>query len=255
MATRSEKLCQRLSESPADSPLSKVIAKSAAVLDFDEVTLDVDPADLLATCEFLRDDAAFGFTMMVDLCGVDYAVYGQSEWSTESEAGQGFSRAVDASSVGRLSFGDDAGFGDIGRPRFAAVYHLLSMDHNVRLRLRCSAADDDYPVVPSVTGIWACADWYERECFDLYGILFEGHNDLRRLLTDYGFIGHPFRKDFPLVGNVEMRFDPDKGRVVYEPVSIEPRVLVPRVIRDDNRYATGEEPPVEEDAAEGQTSA
>jgi NADH-quinone oxidoreductase subunit C len=123
--------------------------------------------------------------------------------------------------------------------RFIVVSHLLSIDHNVRLRLRCAAPDDELPVVPSLTDIWSCANWYEREAFDLFGILFDGHNDLRRILTDYGFTGHPFRKDFPLIGNVEMRYDPIKQRVVYEPVSIEPRVLVPRVIRDDGRFGNG----------------
>lgn len=255
MATRSEQLLQRLKDIPAESPLASTVSAVGPSIDHDEVTLHVPPAELLAVCESLRDDPAFAFSMMVDLCGVDYASYGKSEWSTESEAGQGFSRAVDAGSVGRLSFGDEPEFGDIGRPRFSVAYHLLSIEHNVRLRVHCAAEDDDYPVVPSVTGIWACADWYERECFDLFGILFEGHNDLRRLLTDYGFVGYPFRKDFPLVGNVEMRFDPDKGRVVYEPVSIEPRVLVPRVIREDSRYTSGDEPPIEEDAAEDKKSA
>lgn len=114
--------------------------------------------------------------------------------------------------------------------------HLLSLDQNVRLRLRCFAADDSFPVVPSLTDVWSGANWFEREAFDLYGIVFEGHPDLRRILTDYGFVGHPFRKDFPLIGNVEVRYDPDKGRVVYEPVSIEPRVGVPRVVREDSRY-------------------
>jgi len=122
------------------------------------------------------------------------------------------------------------------------AYHLLSLDHNIRLRVRCAAADEDIPVVPSICPIYANADWYEREAFDLFGILFDGHPDLRRILTDYGFTGHPFRKDFPLIGNVEMRYDPVKERVVYEPVTIEPRVLVPRVIREDARYVSGQSP-------------
>jgi len=217
--------------------------------EYGEVSLEVAPSELIATCEALRDHSELAFAQLSDLCGVDYATFGNSEWSTDTEAGQGFSRAVDANSVGRLSFGASVAMPDRDKPRFAVVYHLLSLDHNVRLRLKCFCDDDDFPVVPSVTGLWACADWYERECFDLYGILFEGHEDLRRILTDYGFVGHPFRKDFPLVGNVEMRYDPEVGRVVYEPVTIEPRVLVPRVIRDDNRYGGDVEVPEEAVAA------
>ncbi len=233
MATRAENLVQRLQASlPAVTPQ----------LNNDEVTLIVAPGDLLDTCKLLRDDEQLAFTLLIDLCGVDYGAYGKSEWSTDTEAGQGFSRAVDANSVGRLSFGQDAALADTGQPRFAVVYHLLSVQHNLRLRVRAQCEDDNFPVVPSVTSIWSGADWYEREAFDLFGILFDGHNDLRRILTDYGFVGHPFRKDFPLVGNVEMRYDPEVGRVVYEPVTIQPRVLVPRVIRDDNRYASGETP-------------
>jgi len=230
MATRAEQLVERL-----QTALPQL---QQPVLEFDEVTLTVSAAELIEVCEQLKTDSTLAFAQLIDLCGVDYAAYGKSEWSTDTEAGQGFSRAVDANSVGRLSFGQDANFSASDRARFAVVYHLLSIEHNARLRIRCDCENDDFPVVPSVTSVWSCADWYEREAFDLYGILFEGHNDLRRLLTDYGFVGHPFRKDFPLVGNVEMRYDPDVGRVVYEPVSIEPRVLVPRVIRDDNRYAS-----------------
>ena len=221
--------------------------------EFGEVTIEIKPAELLATCEALRDHSELAFAQLVDLCGVDYGTYGEAEWSTDTEAGQGFSRAVDANSVGRLSFGSAPALSERDKPRFAVAYHLLSLDHNVRLRVRCYCENDDFPVVPSVTGIWSCADWYERECFDLFGILFEGHDDLRRLLTDYGFVGHPFRKDFPLVGNVEMRYDPEVGRVVYEPVTIEPRVLVPRVIRTDNRYSKAEEIP--EGAAEAAEAA
>jgi len=205
----------------------------------DLATITVAPADLPAVALTLRDEPALSFKQLSDLCGVDYATYGESEWNTETAGAASFSRAVDASSVGRLSFGSEFDLPDNGRARFVAVSHLLSLDHGVRLRLRCEAPDDEMPVVPSLTTVWACADWYEREAFDLFGILFDGHPDLRRILTDYGFVGHPFRKDFPLVGNVEMRYDPVKGRVVYEPVSIEPRVLVPRVIRDDARYVSG----------------
>ena len=171
---------------------------------------------------------------------MDYATFGNAEWSTATGSQASFSRAVDSNSIGRLSFGAAMELPELSRPRFASVMHLLSLDHNVRLRVVCPAPDDDLPVVPSVTSVWSSADWYERESFDLFGILYDGHNDLRRILTDYGFSGHPFRKDFPLIGNVEMRFDPVKGRVVYEPVSIEPRVLVPRVIREDSRYVSGD---------------
>lgn len=201
-----------------------------------EVTLLVPSEHYLTTCIALRDEAPFRFEQLIDLCGVDYLSYGESEWATDESTTTGFSRGVEASSTGRLSFGDDMKTAPRDTPRFAVVLHLLSYKYNHRLRVRCFASDDNMPVLPSVVEIWNCANWYEREAFDLYGILFDGHPDLRRLLTDYGFVGHPFRKDFPLVGQVEMRYDPEKKRVVYQPVSIEPRVLVPRVIRDDNRY-------------------
>jgi NADH-quinone oxidoreductase subunit C len=194
-----------------------------------ELTREVAAGDLLAIATALRDEPPFRFTMLMDLCGVDYLAYGQAEWQTEDATSSGFSRAR-----GTILTPPDTRFDP---RRFAVVYHLLSIPLNQRLRLRVFTGPDNPPVVPSVTGVWASADWYEREAFDLYGILFEGHPDLRRLLTDYGFIGHPFRKDFPLSGNVEVQYDPERGRVVYQPVSIEPRTLVPRVIRDDNRYA------------------
>ncbi len=202
---------------------------------FDELTLEIAPDDLLEVATVVRDQ--LGFEQLVDLCGVDYSQYGEDEWKTNRATSSGFSRGVDgASSLGRLRFGDELeAVSEQGR-RFAAVYHLLSYSKNQRVRLRVFAPDDNFPVIPSVSDIWAVANWYEREAFDLFGILFDGHPDLRRILTDYGFIGHPFRKDFPLVGHVEMRYDPEKARVVYEPVSIDPRVLVPRVKRDDNRY-------------------
>ena len=202
---------------------------------FDELTLEIDPDNLLEVATVVRDQ--LGFEQLVDLCGVDYSQYGEDEWKTNRASSSGFSRGVDgASSLGRLRFGDELeAVSEQGR-RFAAVYHLLSYSNNQRVRLRVFAPDDNFPVIPSVSDIWAVANWYEREAFDLFGILFDGHPDLRRILTDYGFIGHPFRKDFPLVGHVEMRYDPEKARVVYEPVSIDPRVLVPRVKRDDNRY-------------------
>ncbi|WPL16889.1 NADH-quinone oxidoreductase subunit C 1 [Thiorhodovibrio winogradskyi] len=190
-----------------------------------ELTLVVTPADLLAVCGELRDGPTFSFEQLIDLCGVDYAAFGQSEWETELASSDGFGRGVDREPD--LNLDSDR--------RFAVVYHLLSVKHNRRLRLRVHVSASS-PMVDSVVSLWPVADWFERECFDLFGILFNGHPDLRRILTDYGFVGHPFRKDFPLSGQVEMRYDPEQQRVVYEPVSIEPRVLVPRVIRDDSRY-------------------
>ncbi len=196
---------------------------------FGEITLIVPADKLLDVAAALRDREDFRFEQLIDLCGVDYGAYGQSEWETDAASNTGFGRGVDA---------DEAPVMEQDK-RFAVVYHLLSMASNTRLRLRVYAAGEP-PVVDSVIGIWSCADWFEREAFDLFGILFSGHPDLRRILTDYGFIGHPFRKDFPLIGQVEMRYDPAKRRVVYEPVSIEPRTLVPRVIREDNRYLSEE---------------
>ena len=204
-------------------------------VEYNEVTLEVDPDNLLKVAVALRDEHEF--QQLVDLCGVDYSQFGRDEWQTEEASRAGFSRGVDAvGTTGRLQFGDDLDSVSQQGRRFAAVYHLISYSRNQRLRLRVFAPDDDFPVVPTVTGVWQVANWYEREAFDLYGILFTGHPDLRRILTDYGFVGHPFRKDFPLVGHVEMRYDPERERVVYEPVSIEPRVLVPRVTREDHRY-------------------
>jgi len=203
---------------------------------FGQVTVEVDPAQALEVFTALRDDPGFAFVQLMDLCGVDYSAYGLDEWATVEATDRGYSRGVDPNSPGR---GSDivARLGQTGAPkRYAAVYHLLSLTHNRRLRVRVYAPDDELPVVPSVNFIWNSANWYEREAFDLFGIIFEGHPDLRRILTDYGFVGHPFRKDFPLIGNVEMRYDPDKGRVIYQPVTIEPRVLVPRVIRTHNRH-------------------
>ena len=201
-----------------------------------EVTLDVEPADWFATATALRDES--GFDTLVDVSGVDYLGYGADEWDTDVSS-EGFSRGVEGKGPGRFVWGESPnGVAAVPERRFAAVAHLLSVEHNLRVRLRTFAADDDLPVVSSLTSIWPGADWFEREAFDLYGIVFEGHPDLRRILTDYGFVGHPFRKDFPLIGNVEVRYDAEKQRVIYEPVSIEPRVLVPRVIRDDARYET-----------------
>jgi NADH-quinone oxidoreductase subunit C len=193
-----------------------------------ELTYEVAADRLLETATVLRDAPDLKFDMCMDVCGVDYLEHGRAEWKTQDATSSGFSRGVARGPA--LDAPVAAG------RRFAVVYHLLSISLNQRLRLRVFCADDAEPMVDSVTGIWAGVDWFERETFDMFGILFKGHPDLRRLLTDYGFIGHPFRKDFPLSGNVEVRYDPEKGRVVYQPVSIDPRVLVPKVIRHDNRY-------------------
>jgi NADH-quinone oxidoreductase subunit C len=166
----------------------------------DEVTLRVKAADYAEVAQVLRDDPGLAFAELIDLCGVDYASYGEGAYEG---------------------------------PRYAVVLHLLSITHNWRLRVRVFCPDDDLPLVRSATGVWSSADWYEREAFDLYGIVFEGHPDLRRILTDYGFVGHPFRKDFPVSGYVEMRYDPEQRRVIYQPVTIEPREIVPRVIREE----------------------
>ncbi len=204
-----------------------------AILELGEVTLVVPAEQLQEVALELRDGDAYCFEQLIDMCGIDYAHYGRSEWATGNASFTGFGRGVDAGAMGA----DNPGV-----KRFAVVYHLLSVSLNQRLRVR-AYVDEAHPVVDSVTDIWSCADWYEREAFDLYGILFNGHRDLRRILTDYGFVGHPFRKDFPLHGQVEMRYDMEKGRVVYEPVSIQPRTLIPKVIREDNRYQGDENKP------------
>jgi NADH-quinone oxidoreductase subunit C len=202
---------------------------------FGQYTIEVSPDRLLEVAKSLRDERAFRFQQLIDLCGVDYLGYGQDEWETDAVTDEGFSRGVTGLGPGRFAWDNRPRPAGIPN-RYAVVVHLLSIEHNLRLRLRSFAADDALPVVPSLVEIWGAANWFEREAFDLFGIIFEGHPDLRRLLTDYGFVGHPFRKDFPLIGNVEVRYDPDKGRVVYEPVSIEPRVGVPRVVREDSRW-------------------
>ena len=179
----------------------KLGERASIVVALGEVTITVKSGDYFQVMQELRDDAALRFDTLIDLCGVDYQTYGEGTWDGL---------------------------------RFAAVTHLLSVQKNWRLRVRVFAADDDMPIVASVTPIWRAANWFEREAFDLFGIIFEGHNDLRRILTDYGFIGHPFRKDFPVSGYVEMRYDQEQKRVVYQPVTIEPRENVPRVIREEN---------------------
>ncbi|CUA86984.1 MULTISPECIES: NADH-quinone oxidoreductase subunit C [Gulbenkiania] len=171
-----------------------------STLALDELTITCKAENLLEVATLLRDHEAVAFTQCIDLCGVDYSAYREGLWDGQ---------------------------------RYAVVYHLLSLEHNWRLRLRVFAPDDDFPLLPSVVDIWNAANWYEREAFDLYGIVFEGHPDLRRLLTDYGFVGHPFRKDFPVSGHVEMRYDPTQQRVIYQPVTIEPREIVPRIIREE----------------------
>jgi len=202
---------------------------------FGIVTLEVPADNWLEVCRVLRTDKEFACEQLTDLCGVDYLGYGQSEWETGDATSEGFSRGVEGLGPGRFAWEQ--------RPlpahlehRYAVVLHLLSRMHNRRLRVRCFVPSDNMPIVPSLVDVWSCADWYEREAFDLFGIIFEGHPDLRRILTDYGFTGHPFRKDFPLIGNVAVRYDTEKKRVIYEPVEIEPRVLVPRVLRHDARY-------------------
>ena len=207
---------------------------------YGETTVDVLPENLLAVAQELRDRDDFRFEQLMDVSGVDYLSYGQVEWDTSDVSSTGFSRGVEGAGPGRFDWAERPEAGP-GHRRFASISHLLSIRHNARLRLRCHAQDDALPVVPSLTGLWAGANWFERESFDLFGIVYEGHPDLRRILTDYGFVGHPFRKDFPLIGNVEVRYDEARKRVVYEPVtSVEPRVGVPRVIRDDARFATAE---------------
>jgi NADH-quinone oxidoreductase subunit C len=192
-----------------------------------DTAVEVAPQDLIAVAMRLRDEPALRFEQLIDVSGVDYLGYGDVEWKAESATGTGFSRGVHRGGPQLLPE---------ARPRFAVSYQLLSVTHNRRLRLRTCCTDAEDPVVDSLCGVWASANWFERETYDLFGIQFRGHPDLRRILTDYGFIGHPFRKDFPLIGNVEVRYDEQQKRVIYEPVSIEPRTLVPRVIRHDNRY-------------------
>ncbi len=192
----------------------------------EDLAYEADPARLLEVCRTLRDTPELRFEVLVDVAGVDLLHHGREEWLTTAATRTGFSRGRTGSAPP-----------DPDMPgRFAVVYQLLSITYNTRLRLRVSCPDTREPLVDSLTEVWASANWFEREAFDLFGIVFRGHPDLRRILTDYGFIGHPFRKDFPLIGNVETRYDPEKKRVVYEPVSIVPRVLVPKVIRHDNRY-------------------
>ena len=192
----------------------------------DEVTIECTPEALHTVALALRDKPGMQFNQLIDLCAVDYLFYGVYDWGTEEATTRGFSRAVESHEAVKWR---------MDRPRFAVVYHLLSTVKNHRVRLKVFIAEEVL-IIPSVHEIWKSANWFEREAYDLFGILFEGHPDLRRILTDYGFIGHPFRKDFPLSGHVEMRYDAKLAKVIYEPVTIEPRVTVPKVIRNDNRY-------------------
>jgi len=217
-----------------------------------ELTFTVPAARLVETSLALRHEPEWRFEQLVDLTGVDYLDYGRIEWNTESATHSGFSRGRSVARPSDTLDGESADGREAGSERrFAVAYHLLSVTHNRRLRLRCWCEPGEPPLLDSVVAVWKAADWYEREAFDLFGILFRGHPDLRRILTDYGFVGHPFRKDFPLIGNVEVRYDPEKRRVVYEPVGIEPRTLVPRVIRDDNRYEAALKDATRKDAGRG----
>lgn len=200
-----------------------------------EATLDVPAKDWHDIALTLRDDPSLSFEQLIDLCAVDFLGYGTDEWETQGVSSEGFSRGVDALGMGRFDW-ESRPEAEQQPHRYAVVVHLLSIKHNRRLRLRAYCDDDAMPSIASLDDVWPVANWFEREAFDLFGIAFVGHPDLRRILTDYGFVGHPFRKDFPLVGNVEVRYDPVEKRVMYQPVTIEPRVLVPRVIRDDSRY-------------------
>lgn len=192
-------------------------------IQLDELTIEIAPSNSLKAMQQLKD--VLKFEQLIDVCGVDYLAYGQANWETFGAVNTGFSRGV-------FDFSEDESEQHLNvERRFAAVYHLLSIEKNRRIRVKVFPDTTEMPIVPSVVSIWSCANWFEREAFDLFGIIFSGHPDLRRILTDYGFVGHPLRKDFPLTGHVEMRYDADKERVIYEPVSIENRVNVPRVIR------------------------
>lgn len=224
------------------SELQRVFASSLQSIEnqCDELTIVVKYDELLQVLSQLNSLNDFEFDQLIDLAGVDYLEFGSDEWNTETASSSGFSRGVEKTSFGRFTFDDAKQNSHMDSPRYAVVYHLLSVGKNQRLRVKSFCEDNDLPIFPSVTTIWSSADWYEREAFDLFGIVFEGHPDLRRILTDYGFTGHPFRKDFPLVGHVEVRYDPDQKRVIYQPVSIEPRINVPKVIRDDHRFTDSE---------------
>ena len=233
MSETTTAFAERLRARFADAPVSVALPRG-------EVGIVFDAGAWREGCRTLRDE--FGFEMLIDVCGADYMGYGSGEWDV-GVSSQGFSRGVVGRGPGRFRHGQmpteqrpqPQGAGEIAVPqrRFAVVAQLLSLQHNRRVRATCFAPDDELPVVDSIVDLWPVANWFEREAFDLYGIVFAGHPDLRRILTDYGFVGHPFRKDFPLSGHVEMRYDPEQKRVIYQPVTIEPREIVPRVTRED----------------------
>lgn len=232
------------------SDLQRVFAAQlqSVKIEYDEITVTIDTQTILQVMSQLCVAPEFKFEQLVDLAGIDYLEFGVDEWNTETATSSGFSRGVEKASSGRFTFDDPPQPRVMDGPRYAVVYHLLSVTHNHRLRVKVFCSDDDLPMLPSVAEIWSSANWYEREAFDLYGIVFEDHPDLRRILTDYGFIGHPFRKDFPLIGHVEVRYDPEQKRVIYQPVTIEPRITVPKVIRDDHRFEASENQQDETDA-------
>lgn len=222
-----ETLKKIINEYLAEKVISMMVFK-------DELTIEVSPKDLLYVINLLKTNAEFDFSQLIDICGVDYAAYGIAEWDVEGSS-TGFSRGVDETSVGRSDASLNAVKARANEARrFAVVYHLLSITHNSRITIKIYLSNDTDLIVDSVVDLYACADWYEREVFDLFGILFKGHPDLRRILTDYGFVGHPLRKDFPLVGHVEVVYDAALKRVVYQPVEIESRVNIPRTIRTTN---------------------
>ncbi len=226
--TKHASLAEKIQKIHAENPdLIHAVAQA-----FDEVTIVCRREQVLALLQHLRDDKTVAFDQLIDLCAIDYLLYGVYDWETDAATDRGFSRAVEqqeTNASGELVKARDQS------SRFAVVYHLLSIQHNHRLRVKVFLDEADL-VIPSAAGVWASANWFEREAYDLFGVLFQNHPDLRRILTDYGFIGHPFRKDFPLSGHVEMRYDAGLQKVIYEPVNIAPRILVPKVIRKDNRY-------------------
>ncbi len=203
---------------------------SDSKIEFGELTLTVPAERYRQVCSALRDE--FSFEMLIDLTVVDYLSFGQTEWNTDTSDAGGFSRGLEPVTAARQTFDSSSEPVEMDGPRFCVVVHLLSLDANRRLRIRSYCTDNDQPAMDSLVSVWSSANWFEREAFDLFGVIFREHPDLRRILTDYGFVGHPFRKDFPLIGHVEMRYDPERRRVVYEPVSIEPRVLTPRIVRE-----------------------
>ena|SRR3990167_706786 len=214
-----------------DNYMDKIKSKLDGLLDitcaFHEITVEAPVAQIKSLLTQLRDDPDFEYDQLIDLCVVDYLLYGIYDWETESATHNGFSRGVIPQKDPINNMAD--------KPRFAVVYHLLSTAHNQRIRVKAFLSEQE-PIISSVIEVWQAANWFEREAYDLYGILFSDHPDLRRILTDYGFVGHPFRKDFPISGHVEMRYDATLCKVIYEPVDIEPRTIIPKVIRHDNRY-------------------